>query len=81
MDGGEVIAVDEKQRPALVAHKLGKGRTLLSAYPLEAWLGSQPEAFENHETDCTACTVRCVEWGGSAPARLHRSAVGGGCPP
>jgi endo-1,4-beta-mannosidase len=50
VDGGEVIAVDEKQRPALVAHKLGKGRTLLSAYPLEAWLGSQPEAFENHET-------------------------------
>jgi hypothetical protein len=50
VDGGEVIAVDENQRPALVAHQLGKGRTLLSAYPLEAWLGSQPEAFENHET-------------------------------
>ncbi len=50
VDGGEVIAVDANQRPALVAHQLGKGRTLLSAYPLEAWLGSQPEAFENHET-------------------------------
>lgn len=50
VDGGEVIAVDQQQRPALVAYKLGKGRTLLSAYPLEAWLGSQPEAFENHET-------------------------------
>jgi hypothetical protein len=50
VDGGDVIAVDDKERPALVAHKLGKGRTLLSAYPLEAWLGSQPEAFENHET-------------------------------
>jgi hypothetical protein len=50
VDGGEVIAVDDKQRPALIAHQLGKGRTLLSAYPLEAWLGSQPEAFENHET-------------------------------
>ncbi len=50
VDGGDVIAVDDKERPALVAHMLGKGRTLLSAYPLEAWLGSQPEAFENHET-------------------------------
>ena len=50
VDGGEVIAVDQEQRPALVAYRLGKGRTLLSAYPLEAWLGSQPEAFENHET-------------------------------
>jgi endo-1,4-beta-mannosidase len=50
VEGGEVIAVDDNQRPALVAHQLGKGRTLLSAYPLEAWLGSQPEAFENHET-------------------------------
>jgi hypothetical protein len=50
VNGGDVIAVDDKQRPALVAHKFGKGRTLLSAYPLEAWLGSQPEAFENHET-------------------------------
>ena len=50
VDGGDVIAVDDKERPALVAHKLGKGRTLLSAYPIESWLGSQPEAFENHET-------------------------------
>jgi hypothetical protein len=50
IDGGEVIAVDDKDRPALVAHRLGKGWTLLSAYPLEAWLGSQPEAFENHDT-------------------------------
>jgi hypothetical protein len=50
VDGGEIIAVDDKGRPALVAHRLGKGWTLLSAYPLEAWLGSQPEAFENHET-------------------------------
>jgi endo-1,4-beta-mannosidase len=50
VDGGDVIAVDDKGRPALVVHQLGKGRTLLSAYPIEAWLGSQPEAFENHET-------------------------------
>jgi hypothetical protein len=47
---GEVIAVDQKQRPALVAHRFGKGYTLLSAYPLEAWLGSQPAAFDGGET-------------------------------
>ena len=49
VDGGEVIAVDQEQRPALVAHTLGKGHTLLSAYPIESWLGNQPMAFENHE--------------------------------
>ena len=46
---GEVIAIDQDRRPALVAHRLGKGFTLLSAYPLEAYLASQPMAFENHE--------------------------------
>jgi hypothetical protein len=43
---GEVVAVDQDQHPALVQRRLGKGRTLLSAYPLEAWLGAQPSAFE-----------------------------------
>src|SRR5260221_4983910 len=47
---GEVIAVDQDQRPALVAHRLGKGVTLLSAYPLESYLASQPMAFEPEET-------------------------------
>src|SRR5258708_36123142 len=47
---GEVIAVDQEQRPALVAHRLGKGVTLLSAYPLESYLASQPMAFEKEET-------------------------------
>ena len=46
---GEVIAVDQKQRPALVARRLGSGYTLLSAYPVEAWLGSQPAAFDSDE--------------------------------
>lgn len=50
IDGGEVIAVDQDGRPALVAHRIGKGRTLLSAYPLEAYLGNRPLAFENGET-------------------------------
>jgi hypothetical protein len=46
---GEVIAVDQDNRPALIAHQFGKGRTLLSAYPIEAWLGSQAAAFEGNE--------------------------------
>ncbi len=66
VDGGEVIAVDANQRPALVAHQRGKGHTLLSAYPLEAWLGSQPEAFENHES--AHRLYRALrEWGGVRP--------------
>ena len=48
--GGEVIAVDQNQQPALVANRIGRGRTLLSAYPIEAYLGNQPQAFENGES-------------------------------
>jgi beta-galactosidase len=63
---GEVIAVDQKDRPALVAHRLGQGHTLLSAYPLEAWLGSQPAAFDDNET--TYRIYRGVrEWAGLRP--------------
>jgi endo-1,4-beta-mannosidase len=66
VDGGEVIAVDQNQRPALVAHSFGKGRTLLSAYPLEAWLGNQPEAFERHETAYRLYRA-LREWSGVRP--------------
>ena len=66
VDGGEVIAVDQQQRPALVAHSFGKGRTLLSAYPLEAWLGNQPEAFEHHDTAYRLYRA-LWEWSGVRP--------------
>jgi endo-1,4-beta-mannosidase len=49
VNGGTVIAVDQDGRPALVAHELGKGKTLLCAYPLEAYLAAQPSAFERAE--------------------------------
>lgn len=63
---GEVIAVDQKDRPALVTHRLGQGRTLLSAYPLEAWLGSQPAAFDGNET--TWRLYRALrDWAGAHP--------------
>lgn len=44
--GGEVVAVDQEGRPALVTHSLGAGKTLLSAYPLESYLAATPSAFE-----------------------------------
>ena len=46
LTGGEVIAVDQDDRPALVAHSFGKGRTLLCAYPLESYLAHAPAVFE-----------------------------------
>jgi hypothetical protein len=47
--GGQVIAVDQDGRPALVAHQYGKGKTLLSAYPIEWYLANQPSAFEGKD--------------------------------
>ena len=49
VDGGQVIAVDQDGRPALVAHSLGRGKTLLSAYPIEMYLANQPAAFEGKD--------------------------------
>jgi hypothetical protein len=47
VDGtAEVIAVDQDGHPALVVNKLGRGTTVLSAYPLESWLAVTPSAFD-----------------------------------
>jgi endo-1,4-beta-mannosidase len=46
---GKVIAVDQDGRPALVANTLGSGKTLLSAYPIEAYLAAVPSVFEKPE--------------------------------
>ena len=35
-----MIAVDQDGRPALIANSLGKGKTLLCAYPLESYLAT-----------------------------------------
>ncbi len=48
--GGTVIAVDQDGRPALVANQLGKGKTLVSAYPIESYLAATPSVFEGPET-------------------------------
>src|SRR5271157_2218456 len=48
--GGTVIAVDQDNRPALVANTVGSGKTLLSAYPLENYLANLPAAFDKPES-------------------------------
>jgi len=61
--GGTVIAVDQDGRPALVANRLGKGATLLCAYPLETYLASLPAAFDKEEN--TYRIYRALgEWAG-----------------
>ena len=44
-----MIAVDQSGQPALVANSLERGKTLLSAYPLENYLANLPSAFEKEE--------------------------------
>jgi beta-galactosidase len=46
---GRIIAVDQNNRPALVVNTLGKGKTLLSAYPLEHYLANVPAVFDQPE--------------------------------
>ncbi len=60
---GQVIAVDQDGRPALVAHSLGRGKTLLAAYPIEMYLANQPLAFEGK--DATFRIYQALrEWAG-----------------
>ncbi|MGH9068776.1 MAG: beta-mannosidase [Acidimicrobiales bacterium] len=42
--GAEVLARDGAGRPALTTHRLGRGRVVLSAYPLEYFAASRPGA-------------------------------------
>jgi len=66
VEGGQVIALDQDGRPALVAHTLGKGKTLLSAYPIEMYLANQAAAFEGK--DATYRIYQALrEWAGIKP--------------
>jgi endo-1,4-beta-mannosidase len=47
--GGKVIAVDQNNNPALVVNTVGRGKTLLSAYPLEHYLANVPAVFDQPE--------------------------------
>jgi endo-1,4-beta-mannosidase len=64
---GKVIAVDQDNRPALVTNEVGRGKTLLSAYPLEHYLANVPAVFDHPEN-----THRIYEafrdWAGIKPA-------------
>ncbi len=46
---GKVLAVDQDGKPALVLHQLGRGSTLLCAYPIESYLANTPSAFDKNE--------------------------------
>jgi endo-1,4-beta-mannosidase len=50
LKGGKVIAVDQAGNPALVASSVGKGKTLLCAYPIESYLAGTPAVFETAES-------------------------------
>lgn len=70
--GGTVIAVDQDGRPALVASTLGKGKTLICAYPLENYLAAVPAVFDKpEETNRIYQAFR--EWAGIQP--LFRSEI------
>jgi len=68
--GGTIIAVDQDNRPALVANTVGSGKTLLSAYPLENYLANLPAAFDKPETTHRLYAA-FREWSGVKP--LFRS--------
>lgn len=65
--GGKVIAVDQNNNPALVVNTVGRGKTLVSAYPLEHYLANVPAVFDKPEN-----THRIYEafrdWVGFKPA-------------
>ncbi|HKT69774.1 MAG TPA: hypothetical protein VJP83_10070, partial [Terriglobales bacterium] len=66
VSGGKVIAVDQDGRPALVANTLGRGKTLLCAYPLESYLAAVPGAFDKPEA--TFRIYRAfADWAGVRP--------------
>jgi hypothetical protein len=64
--GGTVIAVDQDGRPALIANRLGKGATLLCAYPLESYLANLPAAFDKEE-NAYRIYQAFADWGGVKP--------------
>lgn len=63
---GEVLAEDSEGKPVLVSHCYGKGKTLLSAYPLEHYLACKPGGFEKPEN--THQIYRAfADWAGITP--------------
>jgi len=63
---GQVIAVDQAGRPALVTHTYGKGKTLVCTYPIEVYVALKPAAFEIEENSHTLFRALC-QWAGLTP--------------
>jgi endo-1,4-beta-mannosidase len=75
ISGGTVVAVDQNGRPALVTNQVGKGKTLLSAYPIETYLAEKPSAFETDEPAYRLYQA-FHEWAGvNAPFRTNQPLV------
>lgn len=66
VEGGTVIAVDQDDQPALIAYQVGAGRTLISAYPIESYLGHQPAAFDGGN-DTHRIYAALAAWAGLHP--------------
>jgi len=64
--GGTVIALDQDGRPALIANRLGKGATLLCAYPLESYLANLSAAFDR-EVNTYRIYQALGDWAGVKP--------------
>jgi endo-1,4-beta-mannosidase len=73
--GGQVIATDQDGHPALVAHTLGRGKVLTSAYPIEKYVSHAASAYG--AADVTHRLYQALaEWGGVQPlARTDRPEV------
>ena len=63
---GKVIAVDQDGHPALVVNSLGKGKTLLSAYPIEHYLAAVPAVFDK-PVDARKIYEAFRDWVGAKP--------------
>ncbi len=61
----DVVAVDGEGRPAILEHRLGAGRVVFSAYPLEYYI---TQRYEAHQTDATWRLYRALrDLAGLAP--------------
>ena len=66
MAGGQIVALDQDDRPSIVAHSYGKGKSVLCTYPLESYLALKPSAFEEAENTHKLYQAIC-QWAGVQP--------------
>ena len=71
--GAQVIAVDAHDRPALLAHDVGRGRAVLCAYPVEYMAARSPRV--NPEPTWALYDALADEAGVVRPLRCHDARV------